>query len=284
MATFKQSHLTSSDDVLARQKGKPVIFLEGETDHRIFSEYWFVDQLDQIEFKLAENGQGCSSVLKAVANERRGGVAAFGLVDRDKLMAESDLTLLLEPDDAKFEAAQPYPHIKVALRWELENYLIDPAILEANIAALERSGKKQGVAAMTAELLNHAEVLIPFTAWNLALHRCNKNAQADGRSNPIADRLAMQVQILKDLDDTPDVLHEFNEILPRIDAFSGAAELPEAQKLTALLRIVNGKAMLLRIKHRMKSKIDLTFLLAKDLGNSVPAEFCDFVSQCTQTE
>ena len=51
-----------------------------------------------------------------------------------------------------------------------------------------------------------------------------------------------------------------------------------AQKLTALLRIVNGKAMLLRIKHRMKSKIDLTFLLAKDIGNSVLPEFQDFVN------
>ena len=105
------------------------------------------------------------------------------------------------------------------------------------------SGRKQDIAAMTTTLLNHAEVLIPFAAWNLALHRFGQIAKADGRTNQVADRSVMQDQIIEDLADKPEVLHTVDEILPRIDAFSGAEELPAAQKLTALLRIVNEKAM-----------------------------------------
>jgi hypothetical protein len=288
MATLKKSGVRSSDALLARQKAKPVIYLEGDSDFKIFANFWFVDLLDRVVFSVVKESQGCTAVVNAVANERRSGIAAFGLVDRDKLMADNLWDLLRETDDAKFDAAQPYPDIKVTRRWEVENYLLAPKPLESVLAVLASGRKCRAEAVVEAELWRHADALIPFAALNQALHLHRRAARGDGWPKKFPTRCETHDAIVSEFEASQDVLLQYHKNLPLIDAFSAPANASAGQTpdLDGLLRIVNGKAMLERIKHQARISYDLTFLLAKEIREKqcVPVELQEFVMRCLDSD
>lgn len=282
MASLKNNNLPSSEALLGRQKGKPVIYVEGESDRKIFENYWFNELLEKVSFNTVAATQGCTAVVNTVANDRRQGVEAFGIVDRDKLMADGNWSLLRETDDEVFEQGRPYPEIKVTLRWELESYLIEPDALEAYLAPAQGGRLARSTSDVETELLEHADALIPFAALNQALHRHSIKAPGDGYTG-LDDRLAVQNRIdLNELAPPPDIWNDYQKNIPLMDAFAGVQNATSRQKLQGLLRTVNGKAMLERVKKSARIQHDITYLIAKEIRQAgrVPAEIEQFIQNC----
>lgn len=125
MAAFKQ--LQDHEDIDNAYLHKVVVYLESEEDLQIFKERWFFDEGKKIEFKSVDTGQGggCLQVINQVDKDRKRGITAFGIVDRDILMKQGMWDLWWEIDDQQFEQAKPFgDYILVLRRWELENYLL----------------------------------------------------------------------------------------------------------------------------------------------------------------
>jgi len=197
-------------------------------------------------------------------------------------MADGNWSLLRETNDEAFEQARPYPEIKITLRWELESYLIEPDALEAYLAPAQSGRLARSTSEVEKELLEHADALIPFAALNQALHYHVTAAPGDGYTG-LDDRLAVQNKIDRDkLAEPPNVGKNYQENIPLMDAFAGAPTATPRQKLQGLLRTVNGKAMLERVKMAAHIQHDITYLIAKEIKQAghVPAEIEHFVQQC----
>lgn len=283
MASFKKNNVSSSQAVLAHQKGKPVIYVEGESDKKIFENFWFVELLEKLSFNTPKDAQGCSAVVNTVTVERRSGIDAFGIVDRDKLMTDKNWSLLRQTNDELFECEvnRCYPKIKVTRRWEIENYLIEPEALEAHLA--EQAGRKQrATLAVEIDLLDHANALVPFAALNQALHFHDVRAVKDGYTRHDS-RVEVEQRILSEkLVTYPQASNDYHANVPLIDAFAGSADATPRQRLHGLLRAVNGKAMIERIKSTSALRDDFNYIIASKIKQAgrVPTEIADFVRQC----
>lgn len=283
MASLKENNLSSSAEILKRQKGKPIIYVEGESDKKIFENYWFVDYLEKVSFSIVQQTQGCGAVVQRVAADRTVGIDAFGIVDRDKLMGDRNWTLLRETDDGIFESSPPYPKIKVTLRWELESYLIDPVAVESYLAPACGGRAERPIAEVIDELLNHADALVLHAALNQSFHMNGKKAPGDGFTN-LDDRSVVDERIVNNIFPTASaqLVADFKSSVPAIDAFAGPAGTSPRQRLDGLLRIINGKAMLERIKKSGNITHDITYLIAKEVKRSgaIPIELLTFVQSC----
>lgn len=283
MGSLRTNNLTSSRSLLGRWKGKPVIYVEGESDKKIFENYWFIERLDKVRFDTAPKGEGCAAVVAAVTNDRTNGIEAFGIVDRDKLMADRQWGLLYQTDDAVFEASQPHNNVKVTLRWELESYLVEPEVVEAYLAPAQGGRAIRPKQVVVAELLDHADALIPFAALNHALHKHGKTARGDGYTEN-KTRQEVHSRIVDDHSAKPfpgPIWNDFQANIPIVDGFSGPQAITPEEKLVKLLRAVNGKAMLERIKKASGIQNDITYHLAKEVKQvSVPAEIDNFIKKC----
>lgn len=282
MASFKQKDITSTNSVIAQQKNKPIIYVEGESDKRIFENYWFVEFLGKVSFNITPNVQGCSAVVSTVAADRSKGILAYGLVDRDKLMADEKWDLLRQVDDAIFEKHWPYADIKITRRWELESYLIDPEALESYLAPAQGGRAHRPLAVIENELLSHADALVPFAALNQAMHLHRIKAPKDGYTR-LDSRIIIEERIsCEKLKDYPYISEDYLSNIPLIDAFIGEKTLTPRQRLYGLLRTVNGKAMIDRISKSAALKDDITYQIAKEIKqlNRVPTELKLFVQGC----
>jgi len=282
MATFKQKKISSSTDLIKHHKAKPIIYVEGDTDKRVFENFWFVDLLEKISFSTVSEAKGCSAVVKKVGIDRLNGVRAFGLVDRDKLMADDNWALLRETDDHVFDAACPYPDIKITRRWELESYLIDPLVIENYVAVAEGGRPSRPIATVEADFLQHADALIPLAALNQALHLHRARSVGDGFSG-VENRVRVDAKIRAEkIKNHPPLEPDYNSNLPIVDAFAGNPSSPVNSQLYGLLRILSGKGMLERVCKASKINHDLTYFLARDIkqADRVPLELKNFVNEC----
>lgn len=282
MASFKKNSINSTSSVLARQKSKPIIYVEGQSDKSIYENFWFVELLGKVSFSITPNTQGCSAVVKTVASDRSKGIVAFGIVDRDKLMTDGNWNLLRQTDDSLFDSSWPYPEVKITRRWELESYLIEPEVLEAYLAPAQGGRLPRSMSVVEAELLAHADALVPFAALNQALHLHNIPAPKDGYTL-LDSRTEVQIRIPKEkLVSHPQISGDYHSNLPLVDAFVSSTAITPRQRLQGLLRTVNGKAMLDRVKRAAQLKDDITYLIAKEMKQlkRVPAEIDSFVRQC----
>ncbi|MGK5060242.1 hypothetical protein ACQ4WY_25230 [Janthinobacterium sp. LB2P49] len=282
MASFKQKEITSTTSIISQQKNKPIIYVEGESDKRIFENYWFVEFLGKVSFNITPDVQGCSAVVNTVASDRTKGIPAFGLVDRDKLMTDERWDLLRQVDDVLFEKNWPYPDIKITCRWELESYLIEPEALESYLAPAQGGRAPRALAEVENELLLHADALVPFSALNQAMHLHRIKAPKDGYTK-LDSRSIIENRINDEkLKNFPHISDDYFSNIPLIDAFGGAETLTPRQRLYGLLRGVNGKAMLDRISQAAKLKDDITYQIAKEIRqlNRVPIELKLFVQSC----
>jgi len=128
--------MKQSDQLVLKQRGGAVVFLESEEDFQIVAKRWFFDEGQYLLFQPADTcepgpgGGGCKAVIDLVKQARANGISAFGIVDRDVLLNDHNWLLWWQDQDAAFSCARPYgDHIRVLLRWELENYLLDPDAL-----------------------------------------------------------------------------------------------------------------------------------------------------------
>lgn len=282
MATFKDNNFVSSDALIRRQRGKSIIYVEGESDKIIFEKFWFVEYLEKVSFATVPKTQGCAAVVRQVGEDRQNGVQAFGIVDRDKLMADNHWALLRETDDLAFEAMRPYKDIKVTCRWELESYLIDPVVIEAYVAVAEGGRTVRHVSTVEDEFLEHANALIPLAALNQALHLHREAAVGDGF--PAQDcRAQVEARIHSGkLACHPNFKPDYDAAIPVVEAFGYTNSISSGNKMLGLLRILSGKAMLLRISKAFKIKDDIAYFLARDIKQSgrVPTELMRFIQSC----
>lgn len=159
-----------------RYVAKKFINLESEEDVQIFSERWFNDRAERVEFLPAGDGDGdggpggCTRVVGRVTEDRQASIEAYGIVDRDSLAREGWWMEFLETDDAQFDASKPFGEYVIVLRcWEIENYLLHPVVIEEFLSDEQgRSGRELSV--VLAELFDMLCCLIPITAADLILH------------------------------------------------------------------------------------------------------------------
>ena len=283
MATLKQQP-PSSPQLVSEYRGKVIVFLEGETDVNLFRNYWFKHRLDKLDFTEPKAGFGCVGVVDNVKDFRRNGIAAFGLVDRDKLQADQKWDLAWETDDTAFSAARPYgSHVWVTCYWEIESYLIEPSVIEAYVSHRAKGRAPRPQAEADAACLSHAEALIPHAALNAAKQKHGESACGDGQTSHLSSRqeVEQEWERLKESGKiSQEVWADYLEALPRVEAFATGATPRE--RLTGLLRGINGKAMLHRIQWMHKLHDDPTFFLADMIcrNDATPLELRSFVDAC----
>lgn len=280
MTALKQRSLSSSK-LIDIYRDKPVIFLEGETDLKLFRNYWFFNSKDKVDFRVPERGIGSDGVVRSVQDYRKEGIPAFGLVERDKLQADGKWNLVWETNDDIFRQACPYgEHVRVTRYWELESYLINPSILEAYVCHFERGRSPKSDEDAEIECLQHAEALIPHAAMNEAKRKQTpaENEFPDGQTSRFSTRNEVEEEyrrLQKNGELTESVWKEYQEALPRVEKFSVGTT-----PLAGLLRRINGKAILHRITTRHRLQNDHTFALADNIRvkNAIPQELVEFVN------
>lgn len=130
---FKNTDSFSQEQYLAGDQGK-IVFMES-TDDVFIVKKWFSRLLDKIQFESVsgkkENG-GCKQVISKVNEEDH----YYGIVDRDALLnyINDHESTWWETDDHLFYAEKPFGEkVFVLNRWEMENYLLNPAAIAQRI-------------------------------------------------------------------------------------------------------------------------------------------------------
>lgn len=247
MGSFKQFPASLVD---SKYEGGVKVYLESEEDVRIFSDHWFSGYQDKVRFESAEQqakgGGGCCAVIRQVDEASHSNMPAYGIVDRDVLLANGRHDLFWEIDDTKFHAAAPYnKRVHVLRRWELENYLLKPEAISA-VVALRVS--RPPIPQVTSEsLLAFEGDLVDVTALTTFLVAQNQGspnpgfgqqASGDALKNEITSHLGKAV-LGKSYDD----LAGDRE---KIRAFS-EGHSDSAQRWDRMARIFDGKKALSRI-------------------------------------
>jgi hypothetical protein len=282
MGTFKTKTATTAD-IATSYSGRTVVFLEGQTDVALFANQWFVSWASKLDFQQPSSAGGCNAVVASVAEMRRDGKRAFGIVDRDKLHSDRKWALVCETDDDAFDCAMPYgEHVKVTRYWELENYVIDPEAIEHYVALRDRGRPRRPEPEATSDCLAHAETLIPHAALNSALHDEGKPEWKDGCTTRYQNRAAFEafLHACHDRGDISDQTWQaFKTNLASVEAFGDAATPRE--RLRGLLRRINGKALIHRIKQAANLKDDPFFGLADLIRQHgrIPDELKSYIEQ-----
>mgnify|MGYP000896339963 CR=1 FL=1 len=288
MSGFKR--LKHADQLVLKQRGGVVVFLESTEDFEIIHKRWFFDEGQDICFQAADTygagrgGGGCRTVIDLVTDARSNGIQAYGLVDRDVLLGDQNWLLWWECADQTFSLARPYgAHIRVLLRWELENYLLDPDTMriEANDEEMTSTHTAESV---LARCLGCANELKDRAAASIAARAENLTAPAPGFGcNP-----------LKVGAELTDALHEFLRskglgdpvaamiiARERIDQFDAPTDRPHV-RWERLLRILDGKAALKYISRQMGVRFDeRRAALARRMyeRGTVPAEIRGYIDE-----
>lgn len=267
------------------------IYVESSEDRDVL-EKWFPDDLGEITFLSADHGSagggGCQAVCREVTNNTQSGVSAFGVVDRDKLFTDKNWGLLWETDDRKFRSAQPYgAEIHVLLRWELENYLLEPKALHRVLADAKHGQPAPIEAEIEQELLDHCDALAPIMAASALLHAQGIDSPGDGYKADCEKQTIKQHLDQEYLPAKFAALSNWQELLMSNQAYVTNFDRPAASasdRLSARLRITDGKRLIERVKAKHCIKTELRGFLSraiKELG-LIPSELSDFISALTQ--
>ncbi|MDS4029098.1 MAG: DUF4435 domain-containing protein [Candidatus Contendobacter sp.] len=269
------------ESIFKRYSGQIIVYLESSDDNNIYSNLWFEDHLMEFLFRPASQGTaiygGCQAVRESVNHDRTNGIKAFGIVDRDIVMAENHWHLVWEIDNSCFSQAMPFgPYIKVLNRWELENYLIDSQAIEEYLA--NHTGRKPRSAQdVIKELLEHCDVLILHTAGNVACHNARINGFSDGFTDN-KDKIRVDQDIKQRFQRHSNCQQDYLNNITKAQAFDTPSALDE-ERLEKLLRIVCGKALLSRIKRQHNISHEIRFHLAAAIkrNKNVPPEISTYL-------
>ncbi|MDD3484168.1 hypothetical protein [Azovibrio restrictus] len=240
MASFKGK--PDSERVEYGYFRKVIVFLESEEDRLIIGDRWFFED-GEFDFKPADQGcgGGSSRVIALVAEARTNHFSAFGIVDRDALAVEPHWPTWWEMDDGNFHAARPLgEYIRVLPRWEIENYLLDPEVVEAVVANREGRPVRRGEDALQT-IYRDINSVVSISAAVIAGRK--HGIRVDDELNKIpADALPQQIE--KHLGDAASCVSELTQ---RIREFG--APLPEgsAAHWERISRLLDGKRFLKRL-------------------------------------
>ncbi len=286
MGAFKK--LEQTDRLVLKQRGGSVVFLESNDDFEIIAHRWFFNEGEDIWFQPADSyekgtgGGGCRAVIDLVKGARSDGVRAFGIVDRDVLLNDQDWPLWWEHQDHVFLAARPYGnHIRVLLRWELENYLLDPGAMStvANDAGMT---SRHSIETVVTSCLECADELKDRTAVTVAARVENVSPPAPAYGcNPLL--CGIQLAAGLELHLTNKGVNEADQAMQdaraNIDRFDPVAA-PPTQRWEGLIRMLDGKAAFKYLSRRADTPFDDNrATLARRLfeAGAVPVEIAKYI-------
>ncbi len=261
MATFKS--LNESDNVDGKYSGRKRIYLESDEDLAIF-ERWFFDEGEFIEFKSScDTGSGgCTRVKGLVDKDRNLGILSFGLVDRDALMREQKWDVFWESDDEVFLDARPFgEYIRPLSRWEIENYLLEPDVIETLLTDYgSYSPKGIDKKKLASKLLLHSESLIPVMAVNICLHNAGIEALPQRYAIDEKSPELISEKCCKHLE-TNSIKCDYEKIRQRLFSFKSGDD--DFNFFWNLSRVIDGKRLFLRFDKEFGLKEDHKFHLAR---------------------
>jgi len=259
MASFKKVETALVD---AKYEGGIKVFLESAEDVRIFSEHWFSHKQDKLRFISAEGeqsgGGGCNAVITKVGEASSQNIRAYGIVDRDVLLADAKFDLFWETDDVKFHAEQPYgENIHVLGRWELENYLLQP---EAFAYEVSRRISRSPVPDISAAIfLEQADDIVQVTALTTYLVANSQTSPNTGFGTDTASSSDLARKINDHLKKKfpPPASPDISQDIEKIKAFDQSGATP-AERWERLSRILDGKKSLMRLCRYISTSLSLS--------------------------
>lgn len=268
MGSFK----TQGKIIAERYKGMgaTTVYLESSDDEYLIGTKWFSRLKDRVHFVSVSVPEtrgdgGCQQVLRRVEEAHDQGLTAYGIVDRDVLLADPNFqeSLWWEVDDTVFAATKPYGEtIFVLHRWELENYLLRPEALEQlhkdKFRNVPPSLSPQEIAEL---LIENEKDFIAVSLFSTLHHACQipgKN-QANLRhsQNQTGDNLQKNVKKETECNDAQFADHE-----AKILQFA-EAETDALTRWDRLGRLLDGK----RISHRIEKLLfEEQFTIEAEMG------------------
>lgn len=252
---------------IGRWLGKYHVYVESNEDRDVL-EKWFADKLGDLVFLSADDGGGggggCSAVCDKVERSRQADIQAIGIVDRDALFNDKRWDLLWETDDAQFRAAQPYgPHVHVLLRWEMENYLLEPEALARVLKDAKHGQAVPTSVQIEQELQEHWQCVLPIMAACALLHEHGLQSPGHGyKADDTAEAITAELQTnflparFVGTSNWQAALARNEERLRNFEALG-------TFDVAAVLRIADGKRLLERIKVRHQIRYELRGFLSR---------------------
>nr|VFJ56377.1 MAG: Protein of unknown function (DUF4435) [Candidatus Kentron sp. FW] len=270
------------------------LYVESEDDVTVFGQYWFEDANDALEFIGVD---GCNQVIRNVERDRSRKIDAYGIVDRDSLISgHNEWKLFFEEDDDAFRARQPFgPYIHVLLRWEMENYLLHPDVIELHLS--NSTGKNRRPRSdVLHDLLATLPPLIPVLAGKLFLHQCGlidpKLTKLGRRQTVMQSTRGVRSIIGKRLEELPDTGRDpsvhLRGLIRKLRGFGESHPKDSLEKWLAWIRILDGKHLLNWIFHHFGIDIDhndIRFHLAYITGaeGRIDSELTELVQKIINT-
>nr|VFJ51507.1 MAG: Protein of unknown function (DUF4435) [Candidatus Kentron sp. DK]VFJ61769.1 MAG: Protein of unknown function (DUF4435) [Candidatus Kentron sp. DK] len=229
-------------------------------DVTVFKQYWFEELGDVLKFIGAS---GCAQVIKRVEGDRERDIKAFGIVDRDSLISDrNEWRLFFGEDDETFRAAQPFgPYIHVLFRWEMENYLLHPDVIECYLRNSDGKPRRSREKVLQ-DLFSTLPPLIPVLAGKLFLHQFGmKDSSLDklGRGQTVmASTRGVRTIIRRNLeeysDTNPDPSVHLRGLIRKLRRFGGSHPGNSLERWLAWIRILDGKHLLNWLFHHAHIK------------------------------
>lgn len=257
---FKNTDSFSQEQYLAGDQGK-IVFMES-TDDVFIIKKWFSRLLDKIQFESVsgkkENG-GCKQVISKVNEEDH----YYGIVDRDALLnhINNHESTWWETDDHLFYAEKPFGEkVFVLNRWEMENYLLNPAAIAQRIENHTMGALQLSASDLAEKIIAEIDNLIAVTVL-ASLGRGDRK-----------DQYAMQdsgAALWKKV--TTDVGSRSAEISDHKQKVNDFAEhkTDSLERWERLSRMLDGKRVMYRIDGMLhnENEISSSFCLQGERGN-----------------
>jgi hypothetical protein len=261
----------TDQQIAAHQAGLVRVVLEGASDVKLFSRFWFSSMVDTFEFieagKVAA-GAGCTGVADAVAHSLGESVPAIGIVDRDTLFRSKDWTLLFSIDQTLMNANWLTTKLYVTSLWEVEAYLLEPDLLAQWVAAAHRSppGTVAECERALLRTLDECEVLLGAAPYFAAQHEGGKSVppgfcygQPKQKVIEVCDKNVAAAQ--------PNVQATAAQVKALVDTILESQPVEHTDRLPFLLRYVDTKRLLNRLLHALKVREETHWILAQFMLN-----------------
>lgn len=269
------------------QKAVHIIYVEGKDDVE-FLNFLYEDRKRDIEFKWSKspsddpeipaNG-GCEGVIARVRAERmsRDGERivndrVYGIVDRDIYKKRCDWPAFLESDNNNFPSTIENGIVVVLRRWEIENYLADPAVLRCTAFRMAQNPQHRAVDedGVTSILISLCERLIVISAASIVLQQNGCKDLAADWGKPLPGTVVELENLVEDhLNNHPSVsgtLYDFQTRLTEVRRFD-CGGTDKSIRLRHLLRIVDGKRLFAHLESMLHVPKQSRFLAASDRRN-----------------
>lgn len=246
----------NDQQIAAHQAGLPRVVLEGDTDVKLFSRFWFPSWQETFEFieacKVGAGG-GCTGVADAVARSRQDGIPAVGIVDRDTFFRNKEWARLFSLDPAAPHTDWTTTEVYVTSRWEVEAYLLEPDLLGPWVAVAHKEppGPEPDCQRALERTVAACEALLAAAPFFACQHEGGVSVAPSFLYNQDIDRIreVCAGKIEQSAENVRAVATQVQELVSAILA-SRPAEASEG--LPFLLRYVDTKRLFNRLGHVLR--------------------------------